>query len=376
MSSEKKVATLARPNKQSRCFVERSDILDNLLADVGSPSASMVSDSGSKSLSSSRSRHGAKVSVSNVSGSPGKVASSSVSSSSGVTNAEVQAKMLLERTRIQRTVENDKKFADLQVSMADSLNFLDNVDKDLSLVDETRRTKTRRQFEDWNQNVHGKIQQKLLHKVNAISAKELHERHLNSYDKFLSITNRKPAIFRDIIIESEYDPLEANRASIKAKFKNIKDPLKIDKQKAQSELSMIGVRYDDGPANSDRLVPQLWAKGKIESTPYGMFAAMMTTEDDSEGAIEGVGFERPESKQRTEREKKMRTSSVVFDDYNYPIGKLAVDKEMPRPKPRMRTIYSDPKALVTDPKTGGPYPMEFQKELARMGKTEKKSRES
>ena len=34
----------------------------------------------------------------------------------------------------------------------ESLDFLDNVDRDLNLVAETKRTKTRRQFEDWNQN--------------------------------------------------------------------------------------------------------------------------------------------------------------------------------------------------------------------------------
>ena len=359
-------------SKKSQFFVERSDILDNLLADASvplSPSASIISENGTKSVGSHRSlRLGNKSSPTrgNSLTSPGKGSSSL--SLSGSSNAEVQARMLLERTRIQRAAENDKKFSELQISLNESLDFLDEVDRDLSLVDETRRTKTRRQFEDWNKNVHGKIQQKVLNKVDAIPAKELHERYLNSYDKFLSITNRKPAIFRDIIIESEYDPLEANRAAVKAKFGRLKDPLKIDKQKAQSELAMVGLKLDDGPSGTDRLVPQLWAKGKIESTPYGMFATTMTPNDEKDGAIDGVGFERPESKERSSREQKMRSSNVVFDDYNYPTGKAAVDKEMPNPKPRMRKIYTDPKALVTDPKTGGPYPAEFQQELARIGK--------
>ena len=66
-------------------------------------------------------------------------------------------------------------------------------------------------------------------------------------------------------------------------------------------------------------------------------------------------------------ERKQRSSNVVFDDYNYPTGKAAVDREMPNPKPRMRKIYTDPKALVTDPKTGKGYPAEFLEQLNRIG---------
>jgi Zn-dependent peptidase ImmA (M78 family) len=36
-----------------------------------------------------------------------------------------------------------------------------------------------------------------------MDAKELNRKKNEDYEKFLSITNRKPAIFRDIIIESE-----------------------------------------------------------------------------------------------------------------------------------------------------------------------------
>ena len=127
--------------------------------------------------------------------------------SSGTSASEMKAKAMLERSRIRAIHKKDKEFAKLQEDLKDSLNFLDSVDRELNLVNESKRTKTRRQFEDWNQNVHGAIQQKILTKLNTIKAGDLHQRKLESYEKFLNITNRKPAIFRDIIIESEYDPL-------------------------------------------------------------------------------------------------------------------------------------------------------------------------
>ena len=359
--------------KPSKCYVERGDLLNTLIDSISSPSASLVSlDAKSVASSNSRIDNASRGSRSSPNGrnSPSKVgASLSLSSSSN--SAEVQAKMLLDRTRHSKQVEKDKRFSQLQGSLKESLDFLDTVDRELSLVNETKRTKTRRQFEDWNKAVHGKIQESVLKKVNSISSKELHNRKLESYDKFLAITNRKPAIFRDIIIESEYDPLEINRTTIHAKTGHLKDPLDIDRQKAASELAMVGLKLEDNFNNSDRLAVPLWAKGKIESTPYGMFASMMTPDDEKEGAVPGVGFVRPESKQRAEREKKQRGSNVVFDDFNYPTGKHAVDIEMPPPKPRTRKVYTDPKALVTDPQTGGPYPADFQKELMRIGQTGK-----
>lgn len=45
--------------------------------------------------------------------------------------------------------------------------------------------------------------------------KKLHRMKYDDYSKFLDITNKKPNIFRDTIIESEYDPLEPNRRALK-----------------------------------------------------------------------------------------------------------------------------------------------------------------
>jgi len=355
--------------KNNACFVERSDLLDTIIsAHVASPSnASIVS---AKSLGSNYSRAGGGSKPSPGQGrgglgeSPDK-SGSSVSLPGSKSGAEIQEKMLLDRNRILRTAKKDKAFSDLQSSLKQSLEDLDIVDRELSLVNETRRTKSRRQFEEWNMSVHGKIQEEVLAKVNAISARELHARKMESYDKFLAITNRKPAIFRDIIIESEYDPLEINKASIRAKLGKLKDPLNIDRQKAETEMAMVGLKIVDDYNTTDRLAVAMWAKGKIESTPYGMFASMMNEDDDKPGSAGG-------KRNPPEAKKPKGASNVVFDDFDYPVGKAAVDKEMPNPKPcGARRLYTDPKLAVTDPKTGGAYPLSFQRELLAIGQTGK-----
>jgi hypothetical protein len=83
------------------------------------------------------------------------------------------------------------------------------------LVEQADRNKKVRQFEEWNTEVYGKISGRVAEKNDLVPAKEITRRRNKYFQEFLDMTNSKGAIFRDIIIESEYDPLEPNRRSIK-----------------------------------------------------------------------------------------------------------------------------------------------------------------
>jgi hypothetical protein len=54
--------------------------------------------------------------------------------------------------------KQEKMFPVLLENVEKAQRFLDTIDKDIFLHDETEQNKTRRQFEDWNFNVHGSIQ--------------------------------------------------------------------------------------------------------------------------------------------------------------------------------------------------------------------------
>jgi hypothetical protein len=58
------------------------------------------------------------------------------------------------------------------------------------------------------------------------SFEEISRRRRNDFQEFLDTTNKKGAIFRDIIIESEYDPLRANRQAIRIRVPKLNDPMK------------------------------------------------------------------------------------------------------------------------------------------------------
>ena len=275
---------------------------------------------------------------------------SRITNDGSLTSKEIQQKLLKEqlvtkskqldeitksniKNAMQRRIEkNEMKFQKYNNNISDTLKILDVIDKNLQVDYETKKNKVRRQFEDWNSNVHGAIQKNIASKVDTLNSKELNKRKNEDYNKFLDITNRKAAIFRDIIIEAEYDPLEPNRRSIKANVGKLKDPTMIDIQKAEAEGSMLGGKKVKSLLGKDTLDVKLWAAGKIESTPYGTFAKMMGANGANEDVSRSHAKSNPTSK-----------SALFFNDFEFPRTKAAIDAEMPKGKRTfVKKIYSDP----------------------------------
>lgn len=63
--------------------------------------------------------------------------------------------------------------------------------------------------------VFDKIQGRLQRSVEARSPLSVERRLKEQYDQYLHTTNTKVAVFRDVIIEADYNPMTANDASIR-----------------------------------------------------------------------------------------------------------------------------------------------------------------
>jgi hypothetical protein len=57
-----------------------------------------------------------------------------------------------------------------------------------------------------------------------VNCRTLNDRKRGDYQAFLDEANKGAAMFRDIIIEAQYDPLAVNRRAIKARVGKLKDP--------------------------------------------------------------------------------------------------------------------------------------------------------
>merc|ERR1719409_2523787 len=102
-----------------------------------------------------------------------------------------------------------------------------------------KQTKLKRQFDEWNSEVYGKIQDQINERLDSTTAAQINARRRREYQKFLDTTNTKGAIFRDIIIESEYDPLEPNRNCIKSLPGRLHDPISRVIDKHYEETGML-----------------------------------------------------------------------------------------------------------------------------------------
>lgn len=71
---------------------------------------------------------------------------------------ELMMKQNIHKSLEIRKEKEQKLFPILMSNLDKATNFLDTIDKDINLHDETQQNKVRRQFEDWNTTVHGKIQ--------------------------------------------------------------------------------------------------------------------------------------------------------------------------------------------------------------------------
>lgn len=325
---------------QGQIFLERGDLLESLFLSDPVNNDLQETTLQTKSFSS---RHSNKSSVSNVgdtSGKPGSKKSFLSAQLALKKQQEERAHEQIQRSLALKRELDEKKLGVLSSRVKESMHFLDHVDKELELVNETKRTKTKRQFEEWNQNVHGEIQRNIATQVNRISAKDLHLKKNEDYNKFLQITNQKPAIFRDIIIEAEYDPLEVNRAGIRIKTARLKDPTNIDQQKADSENSMLPPKRN-GAARPPQLCKEtlpavLWSK--LEGTPYGRKDCPETDDILFDGNARGSSSKEKNSAQR---------SNIILDHFNFPTGKagrLQLAAELPRGKATFaKKIYANPK---------------------------------
>lgn len=146
--------TLRRGN--AAVFVEKSDVLEDILDSIQNrPSYRPNSSSSLKPANSS----------------------------SAVSSEDVQKRLLIQQLRLkdeqqtavvkkntqkylERTSEmRDERFFQLSTDVEEARSFLDTVDKSIEVFDETKRNKTRRQFDDWNKNVHGPITVRLQFKA-------------------------------------------------------------------------------------------------------------------------------------------------------------------------------------------------------------------
>eukprot|EP00946_MAST-07B_sp_MAST-7B-sp1_P002971 g2971.t1 len=220
--------------------------------------------------------------------------------------------------------ERTFKYWMARVSDPKERQIVENVHNWLDLNDDEARRKLRAMHQDWEENVYGAISNDILSQMESRDPAKTKQRIRREYQNYIDLTNKKGAIFRDIFIESEYDPNVLNRHTIKAKPKDFDDPTDRVIRRRKDELSMMSggwIVKGDQTGGRETLDVQSWHTGKIESTPHG-FAARFGM---APAPI-------------SDMQKKLSRSSVVMDQFNILTGDLGRAKLMAELGPGKKAV--------------------------------------
>ncbi|CAM9295211.1 unnamed protein product, partial [Discosporangium mesarthrocarpum] len=234
---------------------------------------------------------------------------------------EEEQQSLLRERLAQTALAREQEFDCLRGEVAQGCAFVDELDRVMGISDAAERSKKLKQFEDWDVNVHKAIQERIDAALAGMDPKEINEHRRGDMEKFLATTNSKAAIFRDIIIASEYDPLEPNRRAIKACVGKLHNPCSrvLDKRSEENSLLATEGAPQPPPLGRPMLDVQLWEAFRIKDTPHGFFAKLMSA---------GGG----NSKNKPAAVSKTYQSNFKLDSYDIVRGRDIVTKEFPKGK--------------------------------------------
>eukprot|EP01012_Entosiphon_sulcatum_P041987 TRINITY_DN55902_c0_g1_i1.p1 TRINITY_DN55902_c0_g1~~TRINITY_DN55902_c0_g1_i1.p1 ORF type:complete len:347 (+),score=54.48 TRINITY_DN55902_c0_g1_i1:41-1081(+) len=223
-----------------------------------------------------------------------------------------QAKQLTEKrlAEKQRKRENEfeEKFSKL---VEEKETFVSEVNRSLDTAEFRDLRRRELLYQQWTERVFKPI---LSMTTSDLPAAEIERRRREQFEQYLQACRRNGgALFRDIILESEYDPLGATRENT-LKYSH-KSAHAVDPTQSRAQREAIEERAIAGlpPLPQSKLRgktrevfdPRQW--NKVESTPHGRYSVQNT---------------------RQHRKKMVETDSPLYrnvlpDDYDVPVGTRA-----------------------------------------------------
>jgi len=169
-------------------------------------------------------------------------------------------------------------------------------------------------YRNWNNDVFNRIQEQVEKEVNRRERDGvIQSRWRKAQEEYIkALEGKEKGLFRDTVIEDEYDPFEFTTQHIKYSSKGLKDPLKFSLLERQEEELLAGTPHTHAVKHDTRLPVTLWSK--LEASPYGHYAQMEASQNKSAQAIP------------------QRRSLINMDHYNFETGPEVVNREFHKPK--------------------------------------------
>jgi hypothetical protein len=235
-------------------------------------------------------------------------------------------------------MEEDRRIDRLMQAIESEGSFVREVEDFLKVNDEAHQRRKRQLHKDWEEKVYENIQSQIDSQLSSLRTADLSARRRELMEDYINVSNKKRyGLYRDIIIESEYDPMMAHKTMVSYDMRDGQDPLKLELNNAAerpSDLMGTPRRNLARPKGRTTLDVCMW--DKLNSTPYGRFDRMFTKAPPDDWASHSL-------------------SRIPFDHYNIPRGKDALTREFPRGKRTVEggtnqsTIFEPPLDLPPPP---------------------------
>eukprot|EP00891_Asterochloris_glomerata_P002187 jgi/Astpho2/2187/Aster-03178 len=222
----------------------------------------------------------------------------------------------LQATMQRLTKQRESDFVDMYDTLRHGLyskeGIVEHVTEVLRQTERARHKKQAALYREWDAAVFQKIQDRIQACLRQRSIPEIEARLATLYQEYLDTVNAKQGVFRDTVIEADYDPFQARQHYIRVPTGDITDPVKRDIEKTLRERRLLGIRQPPrrpvSAEGKETLSTLLW--NKLDSTPCGHHM-------DTRGAYV--------LKPMTAADAELRKSHVVFDHYNVARGAKGKD---------------------------------------------------
>mmetsp|Transcript_29932 Transcript_29932/g.41433 ORF Transcript_29932/g.41433 Transcript_29932/m.41433 type:complete len:368 (+) Transcript_29932:293-1396(+) len=192
--------------------------------------------------------------------------------------ADLQSKQRIETQKATREKKFNYMYDTVFNGMMDPSGILNEVDTLLATNDNANLRKKEALYKEWKENVYDRIHGAIQEQVDAISTEEIEKRHRDHFEAYLNTITKKGkqhyrgGVFRDVIIESDYDPLVPRSNAIKISTTGMVDPLKRDLRRQDNEKQSMGLEVvSHGPCPGKTMFP-VTMYHQAEATPAGHFS--------------------------------------------------------------------------------------------------------
>jgi transcriptional regulator with PAS, ATPase and Fis domain len=133
----------------------------------------------------------------------------------------------IQHTREKRDEQFNQLYETVYQGMFNPAGVLPCIDRSLDKELALKHKKKEALYKEWKEQVYDHIHDQLQDKVDGLSAEAINKKLNANYEAFLKISakkcsqNHRGGVFRDVIIQSDYDPLAPLQSTMKVRISNL-----------------------------------------------------------------------------------------------------------------------------------------------------------